>query len=73
MKRKPWTGCKPPKGILNLPWSGDRNESEVIASVICSVYALKYEMINSILFVVMSLEFNPLPPSQRAEIAQAEE
>jgi hypothetical protein len=50
MKRNPCQRLQTPAGILNFPWSGERNESEVITSVIWSVYGLKYEMTNSMQF-----------------------
>jgi hypothetical protein len=37
MKRHPRQRLQTPAGALNLPWSGERNESEVITSVILDV------------------------------------
>jgi hypothetical protein len=59
MKRNPCQRLQTSAGILNLPWSGERNENEVITSVICSVWALKYNLINSMQDFVMPLKFNP--------------
>jgi hypothetical protein len=60
MKRNPCQRLQTPGRNPQSPLAGERNESEVITSVICSVYCLKYEMTNSMSFSVTALKFDPL-------------